>query len=67
MPIQLGGELKVEELRQVPLSSGAERTAYRATREAEARVLLLIDGFSRKTTGPRTLAPVIHGIPDSRR
>jgi hypothetical protein len=31
------------------------RTAYRATREAEARILLLIDGFSRKTNGPRTL------------
>ena len=31
------------------------RTIYRATREAEARVLLLIDGFSRRTTGPRTL------------
>lgn len=31
------------------------RSRYRATREAEARVLLLIDEFSRKTTGPRTL------------
>ncbi|MGY2746233.1 hypothetical protein [Arthrobacter sp. UYCu723] len=28
---------------------------FRATPEAEARLLLLIDGFSRKTTGPRTL------------
>src|ERR1700761_7810045 len=33
----------------------SSRTSYRATREAEARVLLLIDGFSRKATGPRTL------------
>jgi hypothetical protein len=31
------------------------RGRYRATREAESRVLLLIDEFSRKTTGPRTL------------
>ena len=31
------------------------RASYRASREAEARVLLLIDGFSRKTTGPRSL------------
>jgi hypothetical protein len=31
------------------------RRKYRATRESEARVLLLIDEFSRKTTGPRTL------------
>ena len=34
---------------------GSKRVSFRATREAEARVLLLIDGFSRKTTGPRTL------------
>jgi hypothetical protein len=33
----------------------SKRANFRATREAEARVLLLIDGFSRKTTGPRTL------------
>lgn len=31
------------------------KNRYRATREAEARVLLLIDEFSRKTTGTRTL------------
>jgi hypothetical protein len=31
------------------------RAPYRASRDAEARVLLLIDGFSRKKTGPRTL------------
>ncbi|TWE13173.1 hypothetical protein [Rudaeicoccus suwonensis] len=36
-------------------SSNARRASFRASREAEARVLLLIDGFSRKTTGPRTL------------
>lgn len=33
----------------------SRRASFRASREAEARVLLLIDGFSRKTTGPRTL------------
>lgn len=33
----------------------SKRASFRASREAEARVLLLIDGFSRKTTGPRTL------------
>lgn len=31
------------------------RIKYRSSREAEARVLLLIDEFSRKATGPRTL------------
>lgn len=33
----------------------AARDKYRATRESEARVLLLIDGFSRKGDRPRTL------------
>lgn len=36
-------------------SGGPKRASFRASREAEARVLLLIDGFSRKITGPRTL------------
>jgi hypothetical protein len=36
-------------------SASNKRSKYRATREAEARVLLLVDEFSRKTTGPRTL------------
>ena len=42
---------------RTPVPGGLEskRVTYRATREAEARVLLLIDGFSRKSTGPRTL------------
>jgi len=31
------------------------RAKYRTSREAESRVLLLIDGFSRKSSGPRTL------------
>lgn len=35
--------------------STSKRASFRASREAEARILLLIDGFSRKTTGPRTL------------
>lgn len=33
----------------------SKRASFRASREAESRILLLIDGFSRKTTGPRTL------------
>jgi hypothetical protein len=33
----------------------SNRASYRASRESEARLLLLIDGFSRKSTGPRTL------------
>lgn len=35
--------------------SHISRDQYRASREAEARILLLIDGFSRKRSGPRTL------------
>ncbi|MCA0328484.1 MAG: hypothetical protein LCI03_01110 [Actinobacteria bacterium] len=31
------------------------RAAFRASRESESRLLLLIDGFSRKANGPRTL------------
>ncbi|MFF1571404.1 hypothetical protein ACFVWR_01550 [Leifsonia sp. NPDC058292] len=31
------------------------RAKYRSSREAEARVLLLIDGFSRDSRGPRSL------------
>lgn len=38
-----------------PVAEDSKRANFRASREAEARVLLLIDGFSRKTTGPRTL------------
>ena len=36
-------------------TAGTRRAIYRASREAEARVLLLIDGFSRRKTGPRSL------------
>lgn len=39
-------------------TSGARRSdrgRYRSSREAEARLLLLIDAFSRSTQGPRTL------------
>ncbi|GAB7146294.1 hypothetical protein [Mycobacterium riyadhense] len=44
-----------EELSQAGQNADSGRTIYRASREAEARVLLLIDGFSRRKTGPRTL------------
>lgn len=41
---------------QIPPSDAkSKRASFRASREAESRILLLIDGFSRKTTGPRTL------------
>jgi len=35
--------------------SDSKRAKFRSSREAEARVLLLIDGFSRKKAGSRTL------------
>ena len=35
--------------------SRSERSRYRSSRESEARLLLLIDAFSRTTKGPRTL------------
>lgn len=38
-----------------PSSGSSKWQQYRSSPEAEARLLLLIDGFSRKTTGPRTL------------
>jgi hypothetical protein len=38
-----------------PSDAKSKRVNFRASREAESRILLLIDGFSRKTTGPRTL------------
>lgn len=44
-----------DELSQVSRNTDSGRTIYRTSREAEARVLLLIDGFSRRKTGPRTL------------
>lgn len=33
----------------------SSRAGFRASRESEARILLLIDGFSRRRTGPRSL------------
>lgn len=52
MPVWVGGQVTTEgNARNLDLT----RAKYRASREAEARVLLLIDGFSRKTMGPRTL------------
>lgn len=38
-----------------PEPTDSKRANFRSSREAEARVLLLIDGFSRRTTGLRTL------------
>jgi hypothetical protein len=43
-----------EEMRSAQVDDSV-RIAYRATREAEARILLLIDGFSRRTNSLRTL------------
>lgn len=43
-----------EEVRP-PQADDSLRTVFRTTREAEARILLLVDGFSRKASGPRTL------------
>lgn len=37
------------------LTRSKQRDKFRATKEAEARLLLLIDAFSRKTGGPREL------------
>lgn len=47
--------MSAEDLAALPEVTHSRRAAFRASREAEARVLLLIDGFSRKATGPRTL------------
>lgn len=47
--------MSVEDQAGLPASAASKRASFRASRESEARVLLLIDGFSRKTTGPRTL------------
>jgi hypothetical protein len=44
-----------EESLKMRKAADPRRATYRASRDAEARVLLLIDGFSRKRTGPRTL------------
>ncbi len=51
----MGGVVIVDDQSPEPGSPDSKRANFRASREAEARVLLLIDGFSRKTTGPRTL------------
>jgi hypothetical protein len=47
--------MSVQEDPEATIDTSPARAIYRASREAEARILLLIDGFSRKTTGPRTL------------
>lgn len=51
----MGGVMSAEEQTTPLEGNDSKRVSFRATREAEARLLLLIDGFSRKTTGPRTL------------
>lgn len=40
---------------KAPAISASSRARFRASRESEARLLLLIDGFSRDRNGPRTL------------
>lgn len=47
--------MTAKDAQALPEPADSRRATFRASREAEARVLLLIDGFSRKTTGPRTL------------
>jgi hypothetical protein len=44
----------VSELNQ-PSAPQSRNARYRSSRDAEARLLLLIDGFSREKAGPRTL------------
>jgi hypothetical protein len=51
----MGGVMNAESETAPAQGQDSKRASFRATREAEARVLLLIDGFSRRTTGPRTL------------
>lgn len=55
MPIQLGRPVMDQSPPVHEQGSVLGNLKYRSSREAEARILLLIDGFSRKTTGPRTL------------
>ena len=49
----MGGVMNAESETALAQGQDSKRASFRATREAEARVLLLIDGFSRKTTAPR--------------
>lgn len=55
MPVWLG--LIVNESTATPRTATvySHRSKYRASRDAEARLLLLIDAFSRTKDGPRTL------------
>jgi len=55
MPVRLG--LNVSESDTAPPTAGfdSRRAKFRASRDAEARLLLLIDAFSRTTNGRRTL------------
>lgn len=56
MPLRLG-TLVIQPIQppENPSASRSERGRYRSSRESEARLLLLIDGFSRTSKGPRTL------------
>lgn len=55
MPLRLGPTMIDSPPTAALKSSTSERARYRSSREAEARLLLLIDGFSRDTAGARTL------------
>lgn len=55
MPVRVGDVMSDEGLGETRKAPDPRRAMYRTTRDAEARLLLLIDGFSRKRTGPRTL------------
>lgn len=54
MPIRLGN-MMIQPIGADLAHLDLGRQKYRASRDSEARVLLLINGFSSKTTGPRTL------------
>lgn len=49
------GSPVTQEPTTMPLTKRSDRGRYRSSREAEARLLLLIDAFSRSSKGPRTL------------
>lgn len=51
MPLRLGFVLNAEQAVSLP----RELYRYRSSVEAEARILLLVDGFSTGATGPRSL------------
>lgn len=54
MPVRLGEAMSSQAPGPAP-EGMSRRARYRSSRDAEARLLLLIDGFSRTRSGPRTL------------